>query len=177
MATLRTHRESLRSNPNRYTHDLERTIKTIVPHLGRSGYPRIAHLKAYTESREQILRELIHLIFEAQQSLPYLHIESSNGLPFCWNRPADWKHDYIRYEWGHLHSLNLDEGGRAHDIKNLCLMSARCNQHIQSSLNIEDLLEYEGKLAERIRLNNESRSALFKSKRWNELVLELDQWA
>ena len=59
-------------------------------------------------------------------------------LPFCWNSPKDWDKDYIRYEWGHLRSRNLN--GDAHQIENICLQSARCNQHVQTSMDIAEVL-------------------------------------
>jgi len=171
-SNLHDHRIRLMNNPSCYTQDLCRVTKTIVPHLKRGGYVHISRMEAVGD-----LSVYIDLVFRSQQSLPYLHIDSSNGLPYCWNRPSDWNHNYIRYEWGHLRSLNLDNDGSAHDIANLCLMSARCNQHIQSSLNINDLLDYEGKLAERIKKNQERRSKLFASSEWRNLLLNLEQWA
>ncbi|OEE06368.1 hypothetical protein OC7_01995 [Vibrio cyclitrophicus ZF270] len=83
--------------------------------------------------------------------------------------------DYIKYEWGHLKSRNQN-GDAAYCAQNLCLQSARCNQHIQSSMNVEELKEYGGKLEQVISKNLDERASLFSSDKWQELLTELEPW-
>ncbi|MBN2657904.1 MAG: hypothetical protein JXR86_12645 [Spirochaetales bacterium] len=130
--TLYEHRMNLKNNPNAYTEDLERCYQSIIIHLKNAGYKKIT----YNKATEEII-ELVNLLFEAQDNKPFLHIDYGDGLPFCWNSPykGAWELNYIKYEWGHLESRNQN-GRTAHNIENLCLQSARCNQHIQSSMNI-----------------------------------------
>ena len=124
--TLLEHRKELAANPECYTKDHGRATGTLVQHLKNVGYPRITEGSGQAERRE-----FVRLIFEAQDQRPFLHIEAP--LPYCWNSPYKdgWVHNYIRYEWGHLLSRNQNPED-AFDVQNLCLMSARFNQHIQS---------------------------------------------
>lgn len=169
---LQAHREKLKDNPNAYTTDIPRCYESVVDHLKEAGYIHITYKRAPQE-----VEDFVNLIFETQKSRPFFHIESSDGLPFCWNSPSrgGWDIDYIKYEWGHLKSRNQN-GGDALCLENLSLQSARCNQHIQSSLNVEDLLEYDGKLAIVIRENTQARKKLFNSRPWRELLNRLEKW-
>ena len=101
------------------------------------------------------------------------HVEGTE-LPLCWNSPRDWDKDYIKYEWGHLRSLN-QAPQKAYEIQNLGLYSARCNQHIQTSMHIEELMVYGGILAQRISNVLTARRKLFDSEEWKELIAEMDQ--
>lgn len=76
------------------------------------------------------------------------HVEGTE-LPLCWNSPKDWEKDYIKYEWGHLLSRNQN-AATADRIENLALYSARCNQHIQTSLDVQELMIYGGIIAQRV---------------------------
>lgn len=172
MKSLQDHRESLRKNGNAYTYDIPRCYGTVVKHLKDAGYTKITLNRAPNE-----IKDFVDYIFEAQDKKPFFHIDASCGLPFCWNAPSKggWDVDFIKYEWGHMNSRNQN-GDRAHCIENLCLQSARCNQHIQSSMNVEELLEYGGRLAEVIMKNKASRVALFSSEKWQFLLERLEQW-
>lgn len=169
MLTLNEHRKLLQANPNAYTEDIERCYGTVVKHLKDAGYKSITLNRAYSE-----VKNFVDLIFAAQQSKPFFHIESELGLPFCWNSPSKggWDIDYIRYEWGHLRSRNQNINDYR-CIMNLCLQSARCNQHIQSSMNVIELLEYGGKLKEVIERNLERREILFSLESWRFLLERL----
>jgi hypothetical protein len=114
---------------------------------------------------------VIQLLWEAQEQRPMFHVEGTE-LPLCWNHPKDWDVDYIKYEWGHLHSKNqnLDHADR---LDNLALYSARCNQHIQTSMNVEELMTYGGILAQRISTVLTRRRILFVSSEWATLVSRL----
>lgn len=165
--TLRIHRESLRDNPAAYTADLPRIQCTAVVHLKRCGYRRV------TRARCGVLVDtFVGAIFETQNRQPFFHVESA--LPFCWNRPTDWDKNYIRYEWGHLRSSNQNED--AHQIENICLQSARCNQHIQTSMDIVEVLEWlkGSAVADRIEQVLKRRQRLFASDEWQQLLKEFD---
>jgi hypothetical protein len=174
MKSLLQHREELAANPAAYTQDLERaTNTTLVGHLKAAGYGSMTGKHGADERRE-----FVRLIFHAQGERPFLHIEAA--LPYCWNSPNkrrggynDWRFNYIRYEWGHLLSKNQNQTAALH-IENLCLMSARCNQHIQSSMNIEDLLTYGGALETVIKKNLRARRVLFSSVEWCALLERLE---
>jgi hypothetical protein len=87
----------------------------------------------------------------------------------CWNRPANWDKNYIKYEWGHLKSKNQNPTD-VFGIENFALYSARCNQHIQSGMNIEELMIYGGILAQRISNVLTNRRKLFESQVWLEKI-------
>lgn len=151
---FRRHREALKaSGEAAYTTDIPRCYKSVVFHVKRSGYQ-----KASLHKCEGLIIELVDLIFSAQGNRPYFHIDGD--LPYCWNSPArghiDWQLPYIKYEWGHLNSIEQNRDTARH-IENLALLSARCNQQIQSSLNISELIIYGGKLQEIIERNQKKR--------------------
>ena len=166
------HRIALSKNPQALIIDVERCYHTVVPHLKRSGYPKITYRRA-----ENLIRQYVDAVFICQNRRPFFWIESKSKLPYCWNAPHNlgWTVDYIMYQWGHLNSLN-QVGESAHCIENLCLQSARCNQHIQSSLNVDELTEYGGKLEEIIKANLERRRQLFASQLWLDLMAQLAVW-
>jgi hypothetical protein len=83
------------------------------------------------------IKKIVEMIFETQNKLPFFWIESAR--PFCWNHPKDWARTHIRYEWGHLEPRD-SLPTTVPILENLCLMSARCNNQVQSSLPLEDLL-------------------------------------
>ncbi|MDZ7869096.1 MAG: hypothetical protein U5L02_07840 [Rheinheimera sp.] len=172
MKSLQEHRESIKNNSNAYLYDIPRCYETAVKHIKDAGYTKITLKRA-----PDIVKNFVDYIFESQNERPFFHIESTCGLPFCWNSPykGGWDIDYIKYEWGHLNSKNQN-GDAADCIQNICLQSSRCNQHIQSSMNVIELLEYGGKLAEVINTNIHSRELLFQSRKWFELLDRLEEW-
>jgi hypothetical protein len=161
------HRKALSENPDAYSFELDdqaihRLVKTLVPHLKHAGF----NVSPSKNSRE--LSEIVKLLFTAQDNLPFFHVEGTE-LPLCWNSPKDWGKNYIKYEWGHLRSRNQAQSD-AHSLTNLGLYSARCNQHIQTSLHIEELMVYGGVLAQRISNVLSARRKLFESEDWNRCV-------
>jgi hypothetical protein len=164
------HRKSLSSNLNAYGHEIrdeniERLVKSLVPHLKKSGL-NVSPSKNFDE-----LAQIIKLLFQAQDDRPFFHVEGTE-MPLCWNSPRDWDKDYIKYEWGHLRSRNQAEE-KAHKLENLGLYSARCNQHIQTSMHIEELMIYGGVLAQRISNVLTARRKLFETQQWKNLVKEI----
>ncbi len=163
--TLKAHREALARNPAAYTADLPRIRLTAVHHLKKCGFRRVTHVRC-----SSLVDRFVDAIFDTQDRLPFFHVD--NPLPYCWNAPKDWAHNYIRYEWGHLFSRNQNEG--AHDIENICLQSARCNQHVQTSMDIDEVLRWLGGscVAERVRRVLARRQELFGTDKWSELLDE-----
>ncbi len=164
------HRQALAKNVNAYSHELsrqniERLIKTLVPHLKNASFD-VSPVK-----NQDALSQIIKLMFITQDSRPFFHVEGTE-LPLCWNSPKDWDKNYIKYEWGHLRSRN-QAGDKAHTLENLGLYSARCNQHIQTSMHIEELMIYGGILAQRISNVLTARRKLFESEQWLLLVKEI----
>jgi hypothetical protein len=165
------HRQNLENNPNAYTQDLldDRLVGTMINHI-RKEYNGIR----FTNHKREILRKIVDLLFNAQDQRPFFHIEGTE-LPLCWNRPGDWNCDYIKYEWGHLLSINQNPDNSKNIIENLGLYSARCNQHIQSSMNIQELMIYGGILAQRISNVLTNRRKLFETDDWKDLMNELEK--
>lgn len=162
------HRQVINSNPNAYETDLksDRLEKSIINHI-RTDFEGVR----FDNKKKAVLKELVLLLFEAQEHRPFFHVEGTE-LPLCWNRPADWDIDYIKYEWGHLLSQN-QRPEKSSSIENIGLYSARCNQHIQSSMNIQELMVYGGLLAQRISNVLTNRRLLFSSEKWCKLIEEL----
>jgi len=162
------HRQVINNNSEAYHTDLngDRLVKSIINHI-REDFDGVR----FDSKKKVILKEIVLLLFEAQEHRPFFHVEGTE-LPLCWNRPADWDIDYIKYEWGHLLSQN-QRPEKSSSIENIGLYSARCNQHIQSSMNIQELMVYGGLLAQRISNVLTKRRILFDSEKWKELLEEL----
>ncbi len=161
------HRRIIANNPTAYTfeidHNIDRLTRTLIPYIRHSGITSKKH--------GIVLSRMIAMLFEAQEQRPIFHVEGTE-LPLCWNSPGDWNKDYIKYEWGHLRSKNqnpIDIFG----IENYALYSARCNKHIQSSMNVEELMIYGGVLAQRISNVLTRRRILFVSQPWQDAMAQL----
>ncbi|MEO5369248.1 MAG: hypothetical protein H7833_04140 [Magnetococcus sp. DMHC-1] len=169
------HRINIRDNPDAYEFEfkkenIKRLCKGLACRLRCAGYKKLTLRNGY-----HILQKIIQCIFDSQDRLPIFHIQvEENGLPLCWNQPRDWENHYIKYEWGHLISINQND--KADKLDNLGLYSARCNQHIQSSMNIEELKIYGGKLSDRISKVLDNRKKMFQSDDWKKIENELDSF-
>jgi hypothetical protein len=140
--------------------------RTFASHIKRCGYARAGRKEA-----RDVLSEAVNLLFDAQGRRPLFHVESP--LPFCWNAPQFWHLNYLRYEWGHLRSRNQNQD--AEHIENLALCSARCNQHIQTSMDIDEVRAWlSGSRVER-RIDEvlTRRAELFASHHWRDLCARL----
>ena len=166
--TLRQHREALAANPNAYVSDKPRFRDTVIGHLKQCSFNSVSRGRC-----APLIDHIVDAIFETQDQRPFFHID--DALPFCWNAPKDWDKDYIRYEWGHLRSRNQNVD--AHAIENLCLQSARCNQHIQTSMDINEVLDWldGSRVAVRVREVLKKRDRLFASEAWRALLDELER--
>lgn len=163
------HRQAIAKNPDAYTyeilHNSQRLIKTLTHHIKDPG------ISLSPKKHGSTLAKAITLLFEIQDQRPIFHVEGTE-LPLCWNSPRDWDKDYIKYEWGHLRSKNQNPSDSV-GLENLALYSARCNQHIQSSMNIEELMVYGGVLAQRISNVLTKRRILFASQEWQNVIAKL----
>jgi hypothetical protein len=166
---LNEHRKSIEKNPIVYSTDLEddRLVKTLINHI-KDDFPAVR----FNKKKKLILKEIVTLIFETQDHRPFFHVEDTE-LPLCWNGPKNWECNYIKYEWGHLLSRNQNSVNEKSILENLGLYSARCNQHIQSSLNIQELMLYGGLISQRITNVLTKRRILFESPRWDRIIEEL----
>lgn len=173
--TLLEHRLSIKKNKLAYEYELsnniERLSMTLLRHLNNGEY------RGLTIKRVgPVVKTLIGYIFDAQDRVPMFHVEGTE-LPLCWNSPKNWDADYIKYEWGHLLSKNQNvDDVKNNNIENIALYSARCNQHIQSSMNIHELMVYGGVLANRISLVLTKRKMLFLSDEWKSSIGELNSF-
>ena len=163
------HRQSIAKNVDSYTYEIEnnidRLIRTLIPYLRSSG------VKLSSIKHKDSLATIIKKLFDAQEQRPIFHVEGTD-LPLCWNSPGDWDKNYIKYEWGHLRSKNQNQTD-IFSIENFALYSARCNKHIQSSMNIEELMIYGGILAQRISNVLTKRRILFASQDWQDTIAKL----
>ena len=169
--TLIEHRRNINENPDAYEIDLrsDRLVESIINHI-REDFRGVR----FNQEKRDILKKIVYLLFEAQEHRPFFHVEGTE-LPLCWNRPSDWDNiDYIKYEWGHLLSQN-QRPEESSSIENIGLYSARCNQHIQSSMNIQELMVYGGLLAQRISNVLTNRRILFASEKWEHLIKALKE--
>jgi len=164
------HREALARNQDAYTEDLkrDRLVKTLINHLRESF--KTSGVRINSE-RRKLLKIVITLLFKAQDYKPMFHIENSS-LPLCWNQPGDWKLDFIKYEWGHLLSINQNPKS-INSIENMGLYSPRCNRHLQSSMDAEELKIYGGDLSMRTESVIIKRKALFNSQEWKKIKTQL----
>lgn len=159
--SLLRHRKNLSNNPKRYSQDKDQAINKFAEitsnYYGVCGKNKkiIIHL----------LKRLGDLVFETQEGKPLYEYEDT--LPRAWNSHDDdgWKINYIKWEIGHLISLN--QGG-SNNPENLSFQSARCKQEIQMHLDYFETTEYNCKKEVQQRVNNLLN--LHKSKEWNDIL-------
>lgn len=169
VTTLREHREALAKNERAYVEDLDRVRKTAVAHLRRCGFARVT-----VDRCEPLIERFVEMIFATQDRKPFFHVDGV--LPYCWNAPKNWDKNFIRYEWGHLRSVN--QNADADTLENLCLQSARCNQHVQTSMDIDEVVRWlEGSLvAARVRDVLARRTVMFAGEEWGWLLEDLARY-
>jgi 5-methylcytosine-specific restriction endonuclease McrA len=130
---------------------------------------KMANMAYNTTAKDTVvsLIPIVKAILETQDFLPFFWEETEGYLPSCWNAPKDWNLTYIKYEIGHI---SPKVSGGTDELENLCGMCARCNNHIQSSLSMDEVIARNSpKIADRARLVLERRSKLFQSPKWLEL--------
>jgi len=69
----------------------------------------------------------------------------ADGNPmYCWNNPRDEALSYLKLQWGHKNPVSR---AKYHTPDDLYLLCARCNNHLQTSRTIHELIaELEHKL-------------------------------
>ncbi len=71
---------------------------------------------------------------------------------YCWNHPRNKRLRYLKLEWGH--KIPKYHGNKSETEKNLILLCARCNNQIQTSRTVQQLIpELEHKLRALKKLN------------------------
>ena len=163
--TLLNHRKNLLGNQNRYIQDKERAINQFA----ETSYKYYGPCGKNKKLLISLLRQLGKLVFENQEYKPIY--EYQDALPRAWNSPMNggWKVNYIKWEIGHLISLN--QGG-LNNPENLSFQSARCNQHIQTSMNYYETTEYT--YIEEVKKRIDKLFILHKSKEWNDILEKLN---
>ena len=138
--TAQQHRRNLRGNPTSLTTDKQRALNSWA--LMAWNYVRLNTSKDWRKRDAMVLLlEMANMIWDAQSGEPLFHFVSEiSDLPMSWNKPQYWSQDaYIHYQIGHVIARNGD--GTSHP-NNLCFQSARCNEHLQASLDLDEAMEY-----------------------------------
>ena len=160
---LNAHREMLAANQSRFIEDKERAVKNWVEHAWKCA--RTTTTRMSKKQATPHLREMALLVWEAQGGVPLFNFGRDGAIP-CWNRPQDGLKDYIRYEIGHMDPTS---NGGSSKPENLCFQSARCNQHIQSSLHMDEVVAYYFQTNNEVLERLKSLQRLHNSKGWASL--------
>ena len=162
---LDEHRLLLLNNTNYNTHYKEKAISNFVKMHASKAYPK-------SKNKILLLNKAAEMVWNAQEEKPMFDFILSDGLPAAWNRPQGFADNYIRYEIGHIVPRNA--GGES-KINNLCFMSARCNQHIQSSLSMDSVIEGYFSHNDEVLQRWENLKDLWVSQEWLDLEKDLTQ--
>ena len=163
---LNAHRQLLTENENWNLTDQDCTVDKWIG----EAWSYIREVSTISKKlATPILRKMALMVWNAQAGLPLFHFESKKGLPMSWNRPQDGGLNYIRYEIGHM-TPSLS-GGISHP-NNLSFQSARCNQHIQSSLDMDEVLSYFESVPEVLK-RIENIKKLHQSSEWIDCLTQL----
>jgi len=112
--------------------EIERLDKTLSNHLRK--------MKVKRTKPERI--EKIKKILKTQN---YTCAFGDGDGSYCWNHVKDKKRPYLKLEWGH--KIPSSHGIKSQEEENLILLCARCNNQIQTSKTIDELIpELEHKL-------------------------------
>ena len=160
---LTQHRKNLLNNPNRFIHDRDRAIERFA----EKAYKSYGCCGKNKKVIIPLLKQLGKLVFENQENTPLY--EYQDILPRSWNKKAEWKLNYIKYEIGHLISIN--QGG-TYEPENLSFQSTRCNQHVQSGLSYLETTEY--KCKEEVKNRVDNLIILHKSKEWIDIKEQIN---
>jgi hypothetical protein len=171
MKTIRLdeHRKRLNANPKVFEEHYPKARENFANMF--KGYPKSVRL------------QMADLVFDAQGRKPlFYHKSITTGLPMVWNDPKilnlkEGKHhtwndcDFFRYEIGHKVPKNSD--GKD-DPENLCFMSGRCNQHIQSSLSLDEIMDNTFCFNDEIKDRVSALKNLYNSEEWKQLKVKND---
>jgi len=112
--------------------EIERLQKTLSNHL------RAMKVKRTKSERIEKIKEILKI-------QNYTCAFGDGDGSYCWNHVKDKKRLYLKLEWGH--KIPSSHGKKSQEEKNLILLCARCNNQIQTSKTIDELIpELEHKL-------------------------------
>jgi len=115
--------------------EAERLARLLSAHLRNGGVPA-------RERRAEHCHLLVREILARQLGTCFL---AGGDDRFCWNHPKDRECSFLKLEWGHR--VPRSAGG-ASELSNLVLLCARCNNHLQTSRTLQQLIpELEHKLS------------------------------
>ena len=119
--------------------EIDRLEKTLSIHL------RTMKIKKSKQERISKTKEIL-------KSQNYTCAFGDGDGSYCWNHPRNEQLSYLKLEWGH--KIQRINGQSSQKENNLILLCARCNNQIQTSQTIEDLIpELEHKLNALKKLN------------------------
>lgn len=119
--------------------EIDRLEKTLSIHL------RKMKIKRTKSERIEKIKEILRT---QKQTCAFGDGDDSH----CWNHPRNTKLPYLKLEWGH--KIPTVHGSISQKESNLILLCARCNNQIQSSRTIAELIpELEHKLKALKKLN------------------------
>tara|TARA_Y100000310_G_C20126063_1_gene553651 strand:+ start:101 stop:520 length:420 start_codon:yes stop_codon:yes gene_type:complete len=112
--------------------EIERLAQVLYSHL------RKMNIKMSKDERTDFVKKILK-----KQNGTCAFAEGDDR--FCWNEPKDKELKYLKLQWGH--KLPRSHGDEAHKLDNLILLCARCNNNIQKSRSVKQLIpELEHKL-------------------------------
>jgi len=112
--------------------EIKRLAKNLYGHLKRMG------IKMNVQERLEFTNEIL----DSQAGTCAF---AGGEDEFCWNEPKDKDLKYLKLQWGH--KIPVSHGKIAQKPDNLILLCARCNNNIQKSRSIKQLIpELEHKL-------------------------------
>ena len=115
--------------------EIIRLTKLLCGHLRRNGIER-------SERTPLKAKELTLKILSEQKGTCFF---AGGDDSYCWNHPKNNTLPYLKLEWGHLIPKFQHTGNT---LTKMVLLCARCNNHIQTSRTIEQLIpELEHKLS------------------------------
>ena len=111
-----------------------------IDKLQRNLYNHLREMKIKKSKEERI--SFVKKILKIQKGT----CAFAGGDPkYCWNHQKDKGLKHLKLEWGH--KLPKSHGEKSKEMNNLILLCARCNNQIQTSRSIKQLIpELEHKL-------------------------------
>lgn len=123
---------SWRSRP---ASELDRLARLLSSHLKSAGV-------RLSERNTARCRQFTDMILKSQSGTCFL---AGGDDRYCWNHPKNSGLEYLKLEWGH--KVPKSQGGVS-ELSNLVLLCARCNNHLQTSRTLRQLVpELQHKLA------------------------------
>lgn len=123
--------------------EIERLARTLDNHLKK------LKIRKSKEERKDFVKTVL---MSQKRTCAY----AGDNDSYCWNRNKNKEYKYLRLEWGH--KIPKSSGKKDDSIDNLILLCGRCNNQIQTSRTIEQLIpELEHKLHVLKKINYNSK--------------------